>query len=88
MEYLGIRILGDPVLREKASPVERIDKNIKKLISKLLTAMKKVNGIGLSAPQVGHLLRVITVDVGEGPLVLINPVIIDMGKEKEQFEEG
>ena len=68
---------GHKVLKEVATPVARIDKRIKQLLDDMAQTMYKEEGVGLAAPQVGVSLRVIIVDVGEGLIELINPVIID-----------
>lgn len=76
----------DPVLREKAHPVKKITPNILRLLDNLADTMYDAPGVGLAAPQIGVLKRVIVVDVGEGLLELINPEIIaargrDVGPE-------
>ncbi|MBX6395908.1 MAG: peptide deformylase [Alicyclobacillaceae bacterium] len=71
-----IRVLGDPVLREKAKEVPQVTPNIQKLIDDMADTMYDADGIGLAAPQVGILKRVIVVDVGEGLLGLVNPEVV------------
>ena len=66
----------DKLLREHAKPVPKITSNVIKLINNMLETMYKSDGVGLAAPQVGVLKRVIVIDVGEGPVKLINPEII------------
>lgn len=76
----------DPVLREKAKPVPKITPNIHKLLDDMADTMYEAQGVGLAAPQVGILKRVIVMDCGEefgGLIELINPEIIK--KEGEQF---
>lgn len=75
MAVLTIRLEDDPVLRRKSQPVDRVTKRINRLLSDMEETMYDANGIGLAAPQVGHLLRVIVVDVGDGLVKLVNPVI-------------
>lgn len=75
MSVLEIRKAGDKILKEKAQPVIKIDKKIKKLLDDMANTMDKADGIGLAAPQVGVSLRVIILDIGEGLIELINPVI-------------
>lgn len=75
MAVLEIRREGDPVLREVAKPVDRITKNIKRLIKDMVQTMHAADGVGLAAPQVGVLQRVIVVDTGDEVVALINPVI-------------
>lgn len=75
MTVLEIRKAGDLVLKETAQPVVKIDKKIRKLLDDMLETMDKADGVGLAAPQVGVSLRVIIIDVGDGVIELINPVI-------------
>lgn len=76
MAKLPILRAGDPLLREKAKPVNVINKNIKKLLSDMEETMREAEGVGLAAPQVGVSKRIVVIDVGDGLLELINPVII------------
>lgn len=74
-----IRLLGDPVLREKCEPVEAVDDEVRALIEDLQETMYDADGIGLAAPQVGVALRVFVYDVREEehrPGILINPRIV------------
>lgn len=76
----------DPVLRERAKPVPKITPNVLKLLDDMADTMYEAQGVGLAAPQVGILKRVIVMDCGEeygGLIELINPEIIK--KEGEQF---
>ncbi|HHY26171.1 MAG TPA: peptide deformylase [Desulfitobacterium dehalogenans] len=77
--------IGSEVLREKAVPVKEITPNIEKLLDNMLETLYDANGVGLAAPQVGVSKRVVVIDVGEGPMELINPVII--GKEGEDLDD-
>lgn len=82
MAVLDIRKAGDKILKEIAQPVIKIDKKIKKLLDDMLETMEIADGVGLAAPQVGVSLRVIVIDIGEGVIELINPVITEsMGCE-------
>ncbi|KYH32534.1 peptide deformylase [Neomoorella mulderi] len=81
-----ILIHPDPILREKSQPVKKITPNIWKLLDNLADTMYDAPGVGLAAPQIGVLKRVIVVDVGEGLIELVNPEIIaargkDVGPE-------
>ena len=83
---------GAKVLRQKASPVEALDDPIAPLIDDLFDSMKSADGVGLAAPQIGVLKRVIVVDVsrqagGEPPIALVNPRIVDQ-EGKVVGEEG
>jgi len=75
MAKLSIVTIGDPVLTEKAEEVPKVTKKIAKLIDDMLETMYDANGVGLAAPQVGISQRIAVLDVGEGPVVLVNPVI-------------
>lgn len=76
MAIRNIRYDTDEVLRKRSREVETIDNKIRELAIDMLDTMYKFDGVGLAAPQVGILKRIITIDIGEGPKVLINPVII------------
>lgn len=76
MALRNIRIYGDPILRKKSKPVEVVNDRIKILIKDMFQTMYYEDGVGLAAPQVGILKRVVVVDIGEGPIALINPEII------------
>jgi len=65
-----------PVLRKKAAPIDRVTPEIARFMDEMVETMYADNGVGLAAPQVGISLRIIVVDVGDGPLHLVNPVII------------
>ncbi|SFL47760.1 peptide deformylase [Paenibacillus sp. 1_12] len=75
----------DPVLREKCKPVKKITPNIHKLLKDMADTMYDAQGVGLAAPQIGILKRVIVMDVGneQGLIELINPEVIE--EEGEQF---
>ena len=75
MALRQVRIQGDPVLTKKSRTVEKMTPRIQTLIEDMLDTMYFENGVGLAAPQVGVLRRVVVIDVGEGPIVLINPEI-------------
>ncbi|NLC53910.1 MAG: peptide deformylase [Firmicutes bacterium] len=66
----------NPLLRQKAKPVKKITKRIKKLAQNMLETMYAADGVGLAGPQVGVVERIIVIDVGEGPIILINPEIV------------
>ncbi|MFH1347151.1 MAG: peptide deformylase [Candidatus Margulisiibacteriota bacterium] len=77
----------NPVLRKKAKAVKRVTPEIVKLIDDMIETMQAAPGIGLAAPQVGQSARVIVADVGEGPIVLVNPKILSKSG-KQIFTEG
>lgn len=80
MAIRQLRYLGDPILRKKSKEVTEINDRIKTLLDDMVETMYEHEGVGLAAPQVGVLRRVVVIDVGEGPIKLINPEII--------YEEG
>jgi len=73
MAIRQVRTKGDEILRKKCKPVSKIDKKLHELIDDMIETMYSVNGVGLAAPQVGILKRVVVIDIGEGPMALINP---------------
>lgn len=75
MAVLPIVKIGDPILETRAQEVPRITKKITKLVEDMIETMYEANGAGLAAPQVGVNRRIIVVDLGEGPVCLINPVV-------------
>lgn len=87
MAIRNIRKDEDPILRKKAKSVEKIDDRVKTLLEDMKDTMYDAEGVGLAAPQVGVLKRIILVDVGEGLLEMINPEIIETCGE-EVDEEG
>lgn len=75
MAKLEIIKAGNPLLRQTAAEVQRIDKKLQRFLKDMAETMYAADGVGLAAPQVGVLKRVVVIDVGEGLLELINPVI-------------
>jgi peptide deformylase len=85
---LPIRILGDPVLREPAKPVESFDRALRQLAKDMIETMYEAPGVGLAAPQVGMSLQLFVFDDGEhGPLFIANPELLDAEGEVTE-EEG
>ncbi len=82
MALRTIRTEGDPVLRKVSRPVTEMNQKIRTLIFDMLDTMYESMGVGLAAPQVGILKRVVTIDVGDGPIVLINPEILETSGEQ------
>ena len=82
MAIRQIRIQGDPVLEKKCREVTEVTPKITTLIDDMLETMYEANGVGLAAPQVGILKRIVVIDVGEGPIVMINPEIIESDGEQ------
>ncbi len=87
MAIRKIRELGDDVLTKECKEVTKMTLRTKVLIEDMLDTMYEAMGVGLAAPQVGILKRIVTVDVGEGPIILINPEIIETSGE-QTGEEG
>jgi peptide deformylase len=85
-----VRQYPDPVLRMKAREVTRFDGALKELVERMTTVMEQGNGVGLAAPQVGVLQRVLVhrADEEVGPVALVNPRIVTVGEELETAEEG
>ena len=77
---------GDECLRKHCKPVDEITKRTKILIDDMLDTLYEANGCGLAAPQVGILKRICVIDVGEGPVVMINPQILSEEGEAEEME--
>lgn len=89
MAIRNIRLEGDEILKKKSKEVEQIDEKIQILIDDMIETMHKYNGVGLAAVQVGILKRIIVIDIYDdnGPIVMINPVIIKT-KGEQEVEEG
>ena len=84
MAIRQLRYVNDPILRKKSREVTKIDDRIKTLLNDMAETMYENEGVGLAAPQVGILRKVIVIDIGEGILKLINPEIIE--KEGESLD--
>lgn len=93
MAILPIITAPDPRLKARAAPVERVDAGIRTLLDDMLETMYAAPGIGLAAPQVGVLKRVIVVDVsdkdeGRRPVRLVNPELVRVSDDDVTYEEG
>ncbi len=91
MARLEVRIMGDPVLRQKALPLAEVTEATRRLIADMFETMYAEEGVGLAAPQVGISDRVIVIDPhidDYQPFALINPEILSASKETEKNEEG
>ena len=82
MALRTIRVEGDPVLTKISRPVDKMTPRIHDLITDMLDTMYEAMGVGLAAPQVGILKRIVVIDVGDGPIILINPEIIEKSGEQ------
>lgn len=87
MALRNIVKFGDDILRKKCREVTAFDDKLWVLLDDMYETMQSANGVGLAAPQVGILRRVCVIDVGEGPIELINPVITSM-RGKQRAVEG
>ncbi|MGN1267452.1 MAG: peptide deformylase [Dorea sp.] len=87
MAIRAIRVMGDDVLTKQCKEVPKMTLRTKILINDMLDTMYDAMGVGLAAPQVGVLKRIVVIDVGEGPIVLINPEILEVSGE-QTGEEG
>ena len=86
MAIRNIRVKGDEVLRKKCKPVESIGKREMIILQDMADTMYEADGVGLAAPQVSILKRVVVIDIGEGLLELINPEIIATSGEQIDAE--
>ena len=82
MAIRKIREMGDKILTMSCKEVKEMTPRLKELVEDMLETMYDVYGVGLAAPQVGVLKRIVVVDVGEEPIVLINPRIVDKSGEQ------
>ena len=82
MALREIRVQGDPVLGKVCKPITEVTPKIVDLIDDMIETMYEANGVGLAAPQVGILKRLVVIDVGEGPIVMINPTILSADGEQ------
>ncbi len=82
MALRNIRTMGDECLTKVCKEVKEINERTQILIEDMIDTMYEANGVGLAAPQVGVLKRIVVIDVGEGPIVMINPVILETSGEQ------
>jgi peptide deformylase len=93
MAVLPILTVPDPILRKTSAPVERVDDELRRLMDDMLATMYDAPGIGLAAPQIGVLRRIIVMDPAKDdapktPVVMVNPEILDRSDEMRLHEEG
>ena len=93
MTVLEIKLLPDPILRKKASPLEKVSEEVKTILNDMAETMYNAPGIGLAGNQVGVLKRLVVMDCStdeEDPnlIKMINPEIVTSSDEKEELEEG
>ena len=82
MAIRQIRLDGDEILTKKCRVVKEITPRQEELINDMIETMYDADGVGLAAPQVGVLRRIAVIDVGEGPIVLVNPEVIEADGEQ------
>ena len=87
MALRNIREMGDDILTKRCKPVKEINERTLDLIDDMFETMYEANGVGLAAPQVGILKRIVVIDTtGEDPILLINPVIVETSGEQTGHE--
>ena len=88
MALRNIVTVGDPVLTKKCRPVVKFDDRLAQLIDDMKETMRNANGVGLAAPQVGVLRRLVVVDVGDEIVELVNPKLVSESEEQQTGVEG
>ena len=86
MAIRNIRELGDEVLMKKSKEVKELTPRTKELIADMKETLYEADGVGLAAQHVGVLKRIVVIDVGDGPIVMINPRILDRSGEQTAYE--
>lgn len=86
MAIRNIRELGDEVLYKTSKEVKEMTPRTKELIADMKETLYEADGVGLAAPQVGVLKRIVVIDIGDGPIVLINPRIVEQSGEQSAYE--
>lgn len=86
MSIRTIRVEGDEILRKKSKEIKEMTPRLSQLIDDMIDTMYESEGVGLAAPQVGILKRVVVIDVGEGPIVFINPQILEESGSQTGYE--
>lgn len=87
MAIRNIREIGDPVLEKTCKEVKEITPRVQELINDMFDTLYEADGVGLAAPQVGILKRIVVIDTtGDSPLVLINPKVLETSGEQTGYE--
>ena len=86
MAIRAIREIGDAVLDKQCKEVKVVTTRIEVLIEDMLDTMYDAQGVGLAAPQVGILKQITVIDIGEGPVILINPKVVEVRDEQSGYE--
>lgn len=81
-----LRVEDDPILRKKSREITEVNDRLKILEQDMLDTMYEFEGVGLAGPQVGVLKRIVVIDIGEGPITMLNPEIIDTEGEVPGME--
>ena len=87
MAPYDIRIIGDPVLRRRASEIDDIDGSLFRVVDRMVETMYDADGMGLAAPQVGVQKRLFVWDLGDGPQTIVNPQMVESDGEWV-YDEG
>lgn len=82
MALRKLRLEGDDILRKKSRVVKEVTPKVQALVEDMIETMYENQGVGLAAPQIGMLKRIFVVDIGEGPMVFINPTITEQSGEQ------
>ena len=77
MAIRKIRLDSDPILRKKSRDIDEVNDRIQVLLDDMIETMYELDGVGLAAPQVGVLRRAVVIDIGDGPIKMVNPVILE-----------
>ncbi|HZY66735.1 MAG: peptide deformylase [Actinomycetota bacterium] len=85
---LEVRTFGDPVLKSRATPVDKFDESLERLAEDMLETMREHEGVGLAANQVGRLKRILVAALEDEEYVIVNPEINKIGDENEKDMEG
>lgn len=91
MALRNIREIGDRVLEKTCRPITEVTPKIVDLVNDMLETMYEANGVGLAAPQVGILKRIVVIDVDPveaNPIIMINPEILEVSEETQTGDEG
>ena len=86
MALRKLRYDGDLILRQNSKKVENFDDRLAQLIDDMIVTMNKYGGVGLAAPQVGILKQVVVMDIGDGPMEMVNPEIVEQSEFQEDQE--
>lgn len=88
MAIRNIVKIGDPILNKKCRPVEKFDERLNTILDDMKDTLYKAQGVGLAAPQVGLLRRIVVIDCGDGYIELINPEITERSEDVQNEVEG